>query len=298
VKCRKITVQPQLQQLITLSVVLLLGKYAAHIYLPWENILLILLVTTGVEHLMIYGREREVSFFSFSSLSTAIGVMLMMVTPHLWIIFLVIIFGLLQKHFLRYERRHFFNPSNFALMMGLLFFYHDAHIVLGQLGDSVWLGILVIVLGIAILYRVDRWIIPIGFVLLYLLLQYIFIVRSDPVMIMEEVYYRFYSVSFIVFILFMLTDPKTTPQKHWQQLLFALIIASGAILLDYYNGFRVQHLFMVLFVVSPLVPLFTGCQEVQQKKILIGMGSGLLLLALGAIIYIEIQPPYYFEMDG
>ncbi len=247
---------------------------------------------------MIYGREKKLTFFSFSSLSTAIGVMLMMVASHLWIIFLVITFGLLQKHFLRYERRHFFNPSNFALMMGLLFFYHDAHIVLGQLGDSIWLGILVIVLGMAILYRVDRWIIPVGFVVLYLLLQYIFIVESDPVLIMEEVYYRFYSVSFIVFVLFMLTDPKTTPKKHWQQLLFALIIAFGATLLDYNNGFRVQHLFMVLFVASAMVPLFTGWQELRQKKMLIGMSSVLLLLALTAIIYIEIQPPYYFEMDG
>jgi len=291
-------IHSQLQQLVNLGLLLFLGKYAAHIYLPWGNIVLILLVTAGIEHWILYLKAKEITFFSFSSLSTAIGVMLMMVTPHLWITLLVITFGLLQKHFLQYKGGHFFNPSNFALMTGLLFFYHDAHIVLGQLGESFWLEVLVTVLGAMILYRVDRWIIPVSFAAVYLLLQYIFIVKSDPVLIMEEVYYRFYSVSFIVFILFMLTDPKTTPKKHWQQLLFAIVIAFGATLLDYSNGFRVQHLFMVLFAASTMVPLFTGWQESCQKKILIAMSSGLLLLALGAIIYIEMQPPYYFEMDG
>jgi len=291
-------IHPQLQQLINLGLLLLLGKYAAHIYLPWENILLILLVTMFIEHVMLYVKEKKITFFSFSSLSTAIGVMLMVVTPHMWITMLLIVFGLLQKHFLTWKGEHFFNPSNFALMMGLLFFYDDAHIVLGQLGDSVWLGIVVLLLAAAILFRVDRWIIPVSFFTIYLLLQYFFIVKSDPVLIMETVYYRFYSVSFIVFILFMLTDPKTTPKKYWEQLLFAAVIALGATLLDYYNGFRIQHLFMALFASAAMVPLCMHWQDVDQRKTFIRMSSTMLLLALSAIIYIEMQPPYYFEMNG
>jgi len=291
-------IHPQLQQLINLGLLLLLGKYAAHIYLPWENILLILLVTMSIEHLMLYVKAKKITFFSFSSLSTAIGVMLMVVTPHMWITMLLIVFGLLQKHFLTWKGEHFFNPSNFALMMGLLFFYDDAHIVLGQLGDSVWLGIVVLLLAAAILFRVDRWIIPVSFFTIYLLLQYFFIVKSDPVLIMDTVYYRFYSVSFIVFILFMLTDPKTTPKKYWEQLLFAAVIALGATLLDYYNGFRVQHLFMALFTSAAMVPLCMHWQDVDQRKTFIRMSSTMLLLALSAIIYIEMQPPYYFEMNG
>jgi Na+-translocating ferredoxin:NAD+ oxidoreductase RnfD subunit len=288
----------QLQQFITLLLLLLAGQYLAHIYVNWMQVAVVFFFTVFIEHIFLYLQRREITFFSFSSLSTAIGVMLMMVTPHLQIILFVITFGLLQKHFLQYRGKHFFNPSNFALIIGLLFFYKDAHIVLGQLGEHVWLGILVSLLGVAILYRVDRWIIPVSFTASYLLLQYLCIVTSDPVMIMEEIYYRFYSISFIVFILFMLTDPKTTPQKHWQQLLFAIIIALGATLLDYYNGFRVQHLFMVLFAASTQVPLYMMWQESCQKKRLILISLGLLLLALGVIIYIEMQPPYYFEMNG
>ena len=262
-------IHPQLQQLINLSIVLLLGKYVAHVYLSWITILFILFFTLSVEYLMIYLKEKQFIFFSFSSLSTAIGVMLMLVTPHTWIIMLIIVLGLVQKHFLQWDRYHFFNPSNFALMMGLLFFYSDAHIVLGQLGDEPWLVGLVIILGISILFRVDRWIIPLVFSISYLLLQYLFIVSSDPVLIMEEIIYRFYSVSFIVFILFMLTDPKTTPQKYWQQIFFSIFIALEATWLDHYYGFRVQHLFMSLFILSIFVPILTvEKEEIQNDNFL------------------------------
>jgi len=290
-------IYPQFQQLINLGLLLLLGKYTAHIYLPWKHILLILLVTVCIEHLMLYMKENEITFFSFSSLSTAIGVMLMMVTSSIWITILLITFGLFQKHFLQYKNEHFFNPSNFALMMGLLFFYQDAHIVLGQLGDSTGLGIVVALLGISILYRVDRWIIPLSFFIVYLVLQYVFVVSNDPVLIMENIYDRFYSVSFMVFILFMLTDPKTTPQKGWQQIMFSVFIAAVATLLDYIHGFRVQHLFMSLFVLSPLVPLLMNWKKFHYKTLLV-MSIAMLFLSLSAIIYIEMKPPYYFEMEG
>ena len=288
----------QLHQLINLGLILLIGKYVAHIYLPWENILFILLAAILMDHLFIYYKNRYISFFSFSSSSTAIGVMLMMVTPHIWITVIVIFLSLFQKHFLQYEKLHFFNPSNFALIAGLLLFYDDAHIVLGQMGDSVWLGSAVSVLGIVVLYRVDRWLIPLSFSIVYLLLQYIIIVCSDPVLVMEEVYYRFYSVSFIIFVLFMLTDPRTTPDGYWYQGAFASVLALGATGMDYWYGFRVQHLFMVLFILSATVPLINSWDTILNKKQLILITLILILLSISVIIHIQMNPPYYLEMDG
>ncbi len=287
----------QLQQVINLFLLVLLGYFTANFHLTLLAMVTVLTVSIVWEHFLIYCSERKITYFSFSSMTTALGVMLMVVTSHLWITMFLIVLGLLQKHFLTWKGSHFFNPSNFALMMGLLFFYHDAHIVLGQLGDSIWLLYLAAVLGASILYRVARWIIPVSFSLFYLLFQYLFIVESDPVLIMEDIVYRFYSVSFMVFVLFMLTDPKTTPKNGRQQLFFAFAIALFSTVLDYIHGFRVQHLFMALFAVSPLVLLMLKPREVLNEKKLILLSGILLLLALGAIIYIENQPPYYFEMD-
>jgi len=293
-----IKLHPQAQQLFNLLLLLVIGKYVAHIYLTWQEIVGILFFTLGSEHLLLYVKHKTLKHFSSSALSTAIGVMLMMVSTHYYLYFILIFSALFQKHFIHYQTQHFFNPSNFALMMGLLFFYHDTHLVLGQLGDSLALALLVCTIAIAILYRVKRWLLPLTFTLVYLFSQYTIVVASDPMMLMETIWYRFYSVSFIVFILFMLTDPRTTPGKVSYQIVFGATLALMASILDYRYGFRVQHMFMVLFLFSPLVVLLENYSHTEDKTKLLLLTTTILLLSLGAIIYIEIQPPYYFEMDG
>jgi Na+-translocating ferredoxin:NAD+ oxidoreductase RnfD subunit len=282
----------QLLQFLNLLLLMALGYFTAHIYLSYEVILLVLLFSMLFEHLLIYIKEKKLAYFSFSALSTALGVMLMMVTPHPWIYMIVIAFGLLQKHALRYGGKHIFNPSNFALITALLFFYKDAHIVLGQLGDAPWLAMGVVAVGMVVLWKAERWLIPTAFVLAYTGFQYLGIVRSDPVILFEDITLRFYSVSFIVFILFMLTDPRTTPSKAVYQLLFGAGVAFFATIMDYWYGFRVQHLFIALFLLSALQTIWL------ERKRDLRFIAALFLFVLSAIIYIQMQAPYYFEMDG
>jgi len=282
----------QLLQFLNLLLLTTLGYFSAHIYLSYETMLVILLFSIVWEHGLIYLQKQGVSYFSFSALSTALGVMLMMVTTHLWVYMVVIALGLLQKHYLHYANRHIFNPSNFSLMFALLFFYKDAHIVLGQLGDAHWLALGVVTVGMFILWKAERWLIPLAFVFAYLLFQYVGIVWSDPVILFEDITLRFYSVSFIVFILFMLTDPRTTPSKAVYQFLFGAGVAFFATVMDYFYGFRVQHLFIALFLISTFQVIWLK-EKRDLRFIMI-----LFLLVLSAIIYIQMQAPYYFEMDG
>jgi hypothetical protein len=284
----------QLQQLLNLLLLLILAKYTAYVYYSWEEILTVLLSTLLISYLFDYIQHQKIHFIPYASLTTALGVLLMTISTDVLITLAVISVGLVQKYILKTDQRHIFNPSNFALVFGLLFFYSDFHIVLGQLGDSLYLSVLLLLLGIMILYRVKRWIIPIFFTLSYLLFQYIIIIQTDPVMEMETVLLRFYSVSFVLFILFMLTDPKTTPHHPLAQLLFASVIALSATLLDYLNGFRVQHLFLALFIISGSLPLVASRGYKKQKHYLHWV---IFVLAMGAIILIELRPPYYFAMD-
>jgi len=276
----------QQQQFLNLLLLLALGTFFSNFYLLWYEVITILLFTMFTSHLL------NKSFVSLSSLSTAIGVMLMMVSFNLWIYFVVIGLGLLQKKYLKVNNQHLFNPSNFALIFGLLFFYNDAHIILGQLGQELWMVGVLIVLALFILIRVNRWIISLSFVLFYLFFQYFFLISYDPVLLLEDIYYRFYSVSFLLFILFMLTDPKTTPEDSNFQIVFSLLIALCSTLLDRYYGFRVQHLFLSLFFFSLFVPLLNHFNRNSFLKILL-----IAFLATVVIITIEMKTPYYFMMD-
>jgi hypothetical protein len=286
----------QAQQLLNLLLLLVVGKSLAHIYLSWGEIVGVLFFTLSLEHFLLYLQNKKLTFFSYSSSTTAIGVMLMMLTTHYWIYFFVITLALLQKYFLRFEGGHLFNPSNFALIVALFLFYNEAHIVLGQLGDDGWFLAIVLGIGIFILGQAKRWVIAIVFMLGYLFFQYTLIVLSDPLIIFEDIYERFYSISFIVFILFMLTDPRTTPLKGWEQGVFALCIAGVATCMDYWYGFRVQHLFLALFILSS----FFGLSRVRNlflPKNIFRVGIVLILVS-SVIIFIQMQAPYYFEMDG
>jgi len=278
----------QLLQLLNLLTLTLLGARVGHLYLSLGQIGLLLLGSG----LLTYTLQRT---YHFATLTTTLGVVLMMVTPHFWIYGVVIALALLQKQLLHYHGRHLFNPSNFALIMALLLFYHDAHIVLGQLGDNRYFAWGVIGSGVVVLWRAKRWIIPLAFLLSYLGSQYWGIVAHDPLLLFESVSDRFYSVSFLLFMLFMLTDPRTTPTHPYTQALFGVAIALGATLLDYHYGFRVQHLFVVLFALTPLTRLLTSLPTSWQEWVWMG---GVLLLVASAIIYLQNHPPYYFEMDG
>ena len=287
----------QAQQFLNLLFLLTLSSLLKYLYLDWQTFITIILFTLFIEHLLMYIKYRKINYFSFSSLTTALGVMLMMVAENIWIYLLAITLGLGQKYFLTFNGKHFFNPSNFALLLAMFFFYNDAHIVLGQLRDELYLRMIVIVLGIILLIRVKRFVIPISFIGIYIAMQYLFIVSYDVTVILEDIYLRFYSVSFIVFILFMLTDPHTTPTAVWQQIVFSFFIALISTGLDRYMGFRIQHLFMALFILSPLVTVFE--LEIKQKFEIKNIAKFIVLifLVLGVIISIESTPPYYFEMD-
>ncbi len=287
----------QLQQLINLSFLLFVAYFNEYLHLNLKEIFGILFFTFIFEHFLYYIQHKKIDFISFSSLSTSIGVILMMLATDYFIYFIVIISALLQKHFIHYKKQHFFNPSNFALLFGLLFYYNHAHLVLGQLGHSLWVILAVIIIGIFILYRANRLFIVVAFIFFYLLFQYLFVVAVDPVVIMEDIYKRFYSVSFIVFIFFMLTDPRTTPSKYIYQITFSMSIALFSTLLDYFYGFRVQHLFLTLFFVTPWIVLLQNYKDAKDKKSLLIKSSIVIILALSAIIYIQMQDPYYFEMD-
>jgi len=287
----------QAQQLLNLLFLVALSSLLKYFYLDWQTLIVIILCTLFIEHLFMHIKYKKINYFSFSSLTTAFGVMLMMVGDSIWIYVFAIILGLGQKYFLTLKGSHFFNPSNFALLMAMFFFYNDAHIVLGQLGDELYLRIVVIGLGIIILIRAKRLVIPISFIVIYIVMQYIFVVSYDDTVVLEDIYLRFYSVSSIVFILFMLTDPRTTPTSVWKQILFAFFIALISTGFDRYYGFRIQHLFMSLFMLSPLVTMF----ELQSKQSLEAKDMAkfivLIFLVLSVIISIESTPPYYFEMD-
>jgi len=281
----------QLQQNVNLLLLLIWGYFTANFYLSWGEILAVVLFTLLIEHLFLYFNTKRNFYLSFSALSTSISVIFLLYASSLWIYLILILLALAQKHFLVFKRKHLFNPSNFVLIMGLLLFYNQAHLLSNQLGDNIFLAMVVSVLALSMLVRAKRWVISLSFMIFYLLLQYILVVGYDLSITFESIYLRFYSITFILFIYFMLSDPMTTPNRWQEQLVFSFLIAFSSVLLDRHFGYRLQHLFMMLFLFSFLFNAFALKLEFKR-------GVTILLLIIVSLVWIEFQPPYYFEMNG
>lgn len=288
-------VSSQLHQSLNLLLLLIIGYFTANVHLSWMEIGTILFFTLFIEHLFLYVNPHRTFYFSYASLTTAVGVSVLVYASSLWIYFFIITLGLAQKHFLLLKEKHFFNPSNFALIMALFLFYDSSHIIAGQFGDEPLFAMIVFVLALSILVRVGRWLIPFLFVAFYLLLQYLLMVQYDPVMTFQEVYHRFFSVTFMLFIYFMLTDPQVTPAKWYEQVVFIFLVVFMATLLDRFLGFRVQHLFLALFFFSFFVHYdrFEKLSLRELKQVMT-----ILFLIIVMLVTIEYQAPYYFEMNG
>jgi len=268
-----------------------------YVHLTWLYIVIVLLFAIAYEHILLFIRDGSLSFVSFSCVSTALGVLLVLRADELWIYLLLIAAALTQKQFLRVFNHHFFNPSNFAILIALWLFYDDAQLLLAQLGDELWLMFVVLGMSVAILYRASRWIIPLVFTLSYLVFEYLFVVSYDPALVFEDLLYRLYSISFLLFVLLMLTDPHTTPYRWYMQVLFALVVASATVTFDLLYGFRAWHMFLALALVSPITPLVVLYSHKEFRVKLAIITALIVACTLFIVLSIQSRAPYYLIMD-
>ncbi len=277
----------QFQQLINLLLLLILGYQNSTLQTSWLNIVALMLFSGAVELII----KKEL-FIPYSAFITALGVVLMVGWLKWYIPYIIIALAILQKHYLKVAHSHIFNPSNFALIVAIFLFYPKALPIVGELGKESFIVYFVILIGSLILVRVNRYPITISFLIAYTILNYIVISQIDTTWSFEHYVSNLYSTSFIVFIFFMLTDPKTTPNSTLQQIYFGALVASLIVALNYFIGIRVWNQFLGLFLSSIL---FTPLYKKLSKRDYIYF-TITLIISLILTLQISSKAPIYFSM--
>ncbi|MFH0709212.1 MAG: FG-GAP-like repeat-containing protein [Pseudomonadota bacterium] len=236
-------------QMFNLILLMLIGKIVLNLPIRWIEIGAIVTFAILVEHTLLYIKNKALTFFSFSAVSTALGISFMLRTSDLYIYFIVILVALLQKHWLIIRSKHFLNPSNVAVVIGLMFFPYQTYTTPEQWGDLWWLGLIMMSLGIYITIKVHRVLIPVIFILTYALVTYLFITHN-----IYEIFHLLISGSFLLFMFFMLTDPRTSPDRYATQIFFAISIAILPLILELFFGAREIYMFLSLFLLTLTVP--------------------------------------------
>ena len=169
--------------------------------------------------------------------------------PLLWLLAPALAIG--SKYLLRWGGKHFFNPATFAIVT-LLLLSPDAWVSPGQWGQSTWMVLLFVCAGGLVLQRAERADTALAFLGCYagLLCWRAWSLGDPPAIPLNQLQ----SGALLLFGFFMITDPRSTPDRRLGRILFAMAVA----LIAYWLQFRWQMrpaLFYALAAVSPLTPL-------------------------------------------
>jgi Na+-transporting NADH:ubiquinone oxidoreductase subunit NqrB len=170
-------------------------------------------------------------------------------TPLLWICAGVL--AIASKFLIRIRGKHIFNPSCFAIV-ALLLTSGQVWVSPGIWGANVWFGFLVASLAALVLSQASRIDIALGFLAAYggLLLARCLLL-GDPLAIPVH---QMRSGTLLLFSMFMITDPRSTPDDRLGRLVFAALVAAIAYELQFAWQIR-EGLFYALVLAAPLTPL-------------------------------------------
>jgi Na+-transporting NADH:ubiquinone oxidoreductase subunit NqrB len=157
-----------------------------------------------------------------------------------------------SKFLIRVRGKHVFNPANFGIVAAMLL-TDDAWVSPGQWGSAAWLAFLVAGLGMLVTYRAERSDVTWAFLAAW---AGVLFGRAawlgDP---WEIPLHQLQNGAFLIFAFYMISDPKTTPDRRAARLVYAVVVALVAGYLQFFR-FVPTGLIWSLALCSPLVPLF------------------------------------------
>jgi Na+-transporting NADH:ubiquinone oxidoreductase subunit NqrB len=186
-----------------------------------------------------------------SALISALSLCLLLRSDSLWLAAVAAVAAIASKFALRWNGKHLFNPTNFAIVALLLCADGRVWVSPGQWGSGAFFGFLMACVGGLVVTRAARADVTLAFVAAYLALLF---GRSlwlgEP---MSIPIHRLQNGALLLFAFFMISDPKTTPDSRSGRIVFAVLVALGAAFVQF-KLFRTNGLLWSLAAGSLLVP--------------------------------------------
>lgn len=161
--------------------------------------------------------------------------------------------GIASKYFLRAGKRHFFNPSNFAIVTAVVLAHGTATVAPGsQWGGDFRVAILILGLGLLMMKRVHRLDLVLAWLGGYVAMSLLRVALGQGGLVFALG--PMTGAEFTLFTFSMLPDPKTNPPARSGRIVWALLIAVVDGVLRY---FEVRYsMFYALFGFCAVLPLF------------------------------------------
>lgn len=169
-------------------------------------------------------------------------------SPFLWPYFFGAFLSIVSKYVLRLHGRHLWNPTNLGISLILFLAPHTVSVLSIQWGNAVWPMLIIWVLGIVIVYRVDRLHVSAAYVASFVVFG---ILRSALTGVpVPAALAPITGPMYQLFIFFMVTDPKVSVRSKTGQVVVVIAVAFVEML------FRLQEIIYAplyaLCIVGPL----------------------------------------------
>ncbi|MEX2573736.1 MAG: hypothetical protein WD317_05540 [Balneolaceae bacterium] len=215
-------------------------------------------ITEAALHRLETGRWRNMSSAYISGISAGILVR----SPLFWPFALCSMISIASKYVLRYRGRHLWNPTNFGVVAIILLASDSAAILSIQWGSNMWAMLVIWIVGFVTIYRLNRLNICAVYVLSFLVFAWFrSLISGDPFLAEAA---PLTGPMYQLFVLFMITDPKTTVSSGTGQGMVAFMIA----FLEFF--FRLLEAvyapFYALFIVGPVAILIEEKYRDRRKK--------------------------------
>lgn len=245
-------IDPRYYQISFLLSFLLFGTWV----LGWDQEILriIVLVLTSVLTQVAFIVAGKSNWSGIkSALITSLGLSLLLRSQDYWVLMLAATIAISTKFLVQYKGKHIFNPANIGIVAAVLF-TGKAWISPGQWGSDIWYPISILTAGIIVCLKVKRAQTGLLFLGVLFLLEFTkrYLYLGWPA---DLVLHRFSSGSLLVYALFMITDPMTTPNHPKARMIWASVLAIFTFVLS--SFFQIYEApIWALFFLSPVTPLF------------------------------------------
>jgi Na+-translocating ferredoxin:NAD+ oxidoreductase RnfD subunit len=167
----------------------------------------------------VYDRVPHLASAYISGIS--IGILVR--SPEHWPYALTAAIAITSKYVIRWQGRHLWNPSNFAICVMLLLVPEFFSTLSVQWGNNFSPMVIVWILGALITWRVRRFHITLSYVAAFVVLAGVRSAITGHAFVAEVA--PITGPMYQLFIFFMITDPRTTVKPRWAQCLVAVLVA-------------------------------------------------------------------------
>lgn len=250
---------PRIVQITILTTVTLLGQFVFQFEITALQILIVVLTSVILDVLLTYIHRKIIIFPASGFISSLSLALLLQVREGHYEYIVYFIAGVLaigSKYYIVFDKRHVFNPSNFAIVILLIALPNLVTINPEQWRTSYILIAPIILLGTRLIIKAKVYGIALSFLAAEMFFFLVYNLNGELGWFQGVTNFPFsiLSPSLLIFTFFMITDPRTTPKNQIGKVLFGGVIGALHWL---FLSFELESLalFLSLFIMSMTVPV-------------------------------------------